>query len=279
MQHLPPSGVWFVNCNSSVPDQVLRFLPVHILTQLWSCPPSQTGGPSPPRCPSRSPWQTLGSQTSTGLQTARRTVRTATRPMAPPTGRTDTTAVQPHILEPQVRTWRVCHRVTSARACKYTLLGPQLWVEVICGQTGTFNTPKGHLNGFSWFTLQWGQTDLVLKKFQCGLLEFPQNPGFVYLETSSLVRPSEVRAKSCRHMGLGSIHTPCEHYCVLPPIHVLSSCCLSLSLFPFAVDDSANLPPSPPPSPSAEQTGPMAPGTPTHTPDHSRRWVQECEWL
>lgn len=39
MQHLPPSGVWFVNCISSVPDQVLRFLPVHILTQLWSCPP------------------------------------------------------------------------------------------------------------------------------------------------------------------------------------------------------------------------------------------------
>ncbi|TNN46278.1 hypothetical protein EYF80_043516 [Liparis tanakae] len=29
------------------------------------------------------------------------------------------------------------------------------------------------------------------------------------------------------------------------------------------VDDSANLPPSPPPSPSAEQIGPVAQGTPT----------------
>lgn len=38
MQRLPPSGVWFVNCISSVSDQVLRFLPVHILTQLWSPP-------------------------------------------------------------------------------------------------------------------------------------------------------------------------------------------------------------------------------------------------
>eukprot|EP00066_Takifugu_rubripes_P028683 XP_011617949.1 PREDICTED: microtubule-associated protein 2 isoform X3 [Takifugu rubripes] len=32
------------------------------------------------------------------------------------------------------------------------------------------------------------------------------------------------------------------------------------------VDDSANLPPSPPPSPSAEQTGPMAPGMESHQP-------------
>lgn len=112
MQRLPPSAVWFVNCISSVLPSC-----AHSDSALVVSP--QTGGPSTPRCPSRSPWQTLGSQTSTGLQTARRTARTATRPMAPPTGRTDTTAVRPHILEPQVRTRRVFHRVTSARACKY----------------------------------------------------------------------------------------------------------------------------------------------------------------
>lgn len=50
---------------------------------------------------------------------------------------------------------------------------------------------------------------------------------------------------------------------VLPPIHVLSTKCVYLSLSPFAVDDSANLPPSPPPSPSAEQIGPVAQGTHT----------------
>lgn len=43
---------------------------------------------------------------------------------------------------------------------------------------------------------------------------------------------------------------------------------VSLSL-PFAVDDSANLPPSPPPSPSAEQIGPVAQGTNTY--NHSDR--------
>lgn len=121
MQRLPPSGVWFVNCTSSVsrPGPPLPSC-AHSDSALAVSPP-QTGGPSTPRCPSRSPWQTLGSQTSAGLQTARRTARTATRPMAPPTERTDTTAVRPHIPEPQVWTRRVFPRVTSARARKYML--------------------------------------------------------------------------------------------------------------------------------------------------------------
>lgn len=57
--------------------------------------------PSPGR-PSRQAWQTVGSQTSTGPQTAKRTARTATRPTALPTARTDTTVGRLHILERQV---------------------------------------------------------------------------------------------------------------------------------------------------------------------------------
>lgn len=235
--------------------------------------PPQTGDPSPPQSPSRSTWQTLGSQTSAGLQTAKRTARTATRATAPPTGRTDTTAVRPHILEPQVLTRRVFQSICEVLcACKY---GPGEIdrssavdkMYLLC-QAWALNTTKRHFNGFNWFTFQWGQMDMRLQIFQSGLLELPQNPGFVYFGISSFVRSSEMSDNYCRSMRLASINTPCEHYCVLPSTSCLPA--VSLSLFPFAVDDSANLPPSPPPSPSAEQTGPVAPGTLPHTSDHSR---------
>ncbi|XP_035984016.1 microtubule-associated protein 2 isoform X16 [Fundulus heteroclitus] len=50
------------------------------------------------------------------------------------------------------------------------------------------------------------------------------------------------------------------------PHLVFLVCLVFLSLSPSAVDDSANLPPSPPPSPSAEQTGPVAQGMAHHQP-------------
>lgn len=81
---------------SSTAEQLLFLL--HILSRVS---PRQVTRPLP-RCPSRSPWQTLGSPASTGLQTAKRTARMATRPTALPTGRTDTTSEQLHTLEPQV---------------------------------------------------------------------------------------------------------------------------------------------------------------------------------
>jgi len=60
---------------------------------------------------------------------------------------------------------------------------------------------------------------------------------------------------------------PSSHPRLVFPVLSLSlflSVSFALSLLsPFTVDDSANLPPSPPPSPSAEQIGPVAQGTPT----------------
>ncbi|XP_061687048.1 microtubule-associated protein tau-like isoform X9 [Syngnathoides biaculeatus] len=49
-----------------------------------------------------------------------------------------------------------------------------------------------------------------------------------------------------------------------PGVHPSTTVCVSLS--PSTVDDSANLPPSPPPSPSAEQMGPAAQGVESSQP-------------
>lgn len=85
----------------------------HFCLSTISLPP--IGDQSPPRCPSRQAWQTVGSQTSTGPQTAKRTARMAILLTALPTERTDTMAGQLHILERQVgaQTWRLCKCVSK----------------------------------------------------------------------------------------------------------------------------------------------------------------------
>ncbi|KAM4538237.1 uncharacterized protein V3H82_023963 isoform 3-T3 [Fundulus diaphanus] len=62
------------------------------------------------------------------------------------------------------------------------------------------------------------------------------------------------------------------------PHLVFLVCLVFLYLSPSAVDDSANLPPSPPPSPSAEQTGPVAQAQPAENKTSCESEVQEDEY-
>lgn len=117
--HLPPSGVCFVNCalwttslRRAPADNCFIFAAHSYESLLISL---QTGDPSP--TPVRQAWQTLGSQTSIGPQTAKRTVRTATPPTALPTERTVITAGRLHI---QVGTHTVFLRVW-------------VWHRLVCG--------------------------------------------------------------------------------------------------------------------------------------------------
>ena len=107
MLHLTPSGGQFLNFTTQCPSSFFPHISYSSFSFLLPSP-APPGDPSPPRCPSRQAWQTVGSRTSTLPPTARRTATMATRPTALRTGRTDSTAGQLHTLERQVGTQSVC---------------------------------------------------------------------------------------------------------------------------------------------------------------------------